>query len=164
MRRFIAVTIALAVLSLPGIARADDFALASYDVGSELATTQKPASGVLGCWTFTTHFTGYSAPHVRLFTFYQRIAWCGTPNGRHITETAAHQFTLSNWAEIPSWSPWGYEGISGSVSVGGLTSYAAIRKRWGKFKFCVLWVCQTKLPWVWQEVWADSRHQYNFGW
>lgn len=111
-----------------------------------------------GCWTWTWQRDGKNLLGATLWSYFQRIDWCG--NGSTITNTPQRL----RWGEVyfPFWS-WRH---IGNQTWGGFgqASYRAWTQ--GEFKLCAtpdVGCVQYSYPWLDMTAWADGRGTGSVG-
>ncbi len=113
---------------------------------STLATT---------CWTWTWQRDGLNIFGAVLWSYFQRIDWCG--NGSTIT-SSPHGVQRTRWGEVyfPFWS-WRHVGNQTWGGVGSQTYRAWTQ---GEFRLCLpidIGCAQYAYPWLDMTAWADGR-------
>ena len=111
-----------------------------------------------GCWTWTWQRDGRNAFGVLLWSYFQRIDWCG--NGSVITNTPQR----TRWGEVYAVF-WSWRHI-GNQTWGGVNqpSYRAWTQ--GEFKLCLTpdsGCVQYSYPWLDMTAWADGRGTGSVG-
>lgn len=150
-----------------GLSEADQAAVQEYltvtsiaDTSTQLPDPQSGAATALsgGCWTWTWQRNGYNSLGQTLWSYFQRIDWCG--NGSTITSTPQRV----RWGEVyfPFWS-WKHLGNQTWGGV-GQANYRAWTQ--GEFKLCVtpnVGCAQFRYPWLDMTAWADGRGTGSVG-
>lgn len=115
----------------------------------------RPTTDSITCWTWTWRRDGKNAFGSTLWSYFQRIDWCG--NGSTITSTP-HGVQRTRWGEVyyPFWQ-WRHIGSSTWGGV-GYQSYRAWTQ--AEFKLCLIpdvGCVQYSYPWLDMTAWADGR-------
>lgn len=127
---------------------------------SELAAAPSDSlsTAAVGCWTWTWQRDGKNALGATLWSYFQKIDWCG--NGSTITNVPQRL----RWGEtyFPFWS-WKH---IGNQTWGGFgqASYRAWTQ--GEFKLCAtpdVGCVQYSYPWLDMTAWADGRGTGSVG-
>jgi hypothetical protein len=135
---------------------------------SDIATLMVEPSGggtmiaaITTCWTWTWQRDGKNALGATLWSYFQRINWCG--NGSTITSTP-HGIQRTRWGEVyyPFWQ-WRHVGNQTWGGVGQQTYRAWTQ---GEFKLCItgdIGCVQYSYPWLDMTAWADGRGTGSVG-
>lgn len=150
------------------LSRHDQLAVKEYLlVIGYVDSVASPASGAAGgeiviaaggCWTWTWQRDGVNALGGVLWSYFQRINWCG--NGTVITSTPQR----TRWGEVyaPFWS-WRHYG---NQTWGGLNQASYRAWTQGEFKLCLtpdFGCVQYRYPWLDMTAWADGRGTGSVG-
>lgn len=125
----------------------------AISVDSTLGTELSPVTTT--CWTWTWRRDGRNVFGAILWSYFQRIDWCG--NGSTIT-SSPHGVQRTRWGEVyyPFWQ-WRHVGNQTWGGV-GQPSYRAWTQ--AEFKLCFVpdvGCVQYSYPWLDMTAWADGR-------
>lgn len=134
-----------------------DVSTIAIDTGTEGGITAAATT----CWTWTWQRNGMNALGGTLWSYFQRIVWCG--NGTTITSTP-HGVQRTRWGEVyyPFWQ-WKHIGSQTWGGVGQQTYRAWTQ---GEFKLCLtgdIGCVQYSYPWLDMTAWANGRGTGSVG-
>lgn len=146
-----AVRVFLTVVSIDGVST----------LTTEPGEGREPVGASITCWTWTWQRDGKNIFGETLWSYFQRIDWCG--NGSTIT-ISPHGVQRTRWGEVyvPFWQ-WRHIGSQTWGGVGQQTYRAWTQ---AEFKLCLVpevGCVQYAYPWLDMTAWADGRGTGSVG-